>query len=197
MILRRIRWPARWPVTLRGYLVTGSVAVVAVTFMALTLLLWAFFIRHFQVGRVSALLPRAADVAHLLERNAHAALLRVASLARAGGGDVWLIGRRGGVLRRYPRTRVLAALGQWVTPTQVRQVLAGHALAFVAPAHGWGTPMAVVGDPAHCARRFAALARAGVDRLLCAVGAGALPSALVRRSLPLIAAAAGLGPAPA
>ena len=57
--------------------------------------------------------------------------------------------------------------------------------------------MAVVGDPAHCARRFAALARAGVDRLLCAVGAGALPSTLVRRSLPLIAAAAGLRPAAA
>ncbi|MGC8468863.1 MAG: LLM class flavin-dependent oxidoreductase [Acetobacteraceae bacterium] len=47
--------------------------------------------------------------------------------------------------------------------------------------------MVVVGDPAHCARRFAALRRAGVDRLLCAVGAGALPTALVRRSLAVIA----------
>ncbi|MGC8476107.1 MAG: LLM class flavin-dependent oxidoreductase [Acetobacteraceae bacterium] len=56
--------------------------------------------------------------------------------------------------------------------------------------------MAVVGDPAHCARRFAALRQAGVDRLLCAVGAGALPSTLVRRSLPLLAAAAQLAVSP-
>ena len=47
--------------------------------------------------------------------------------------------------------------------------------------------MVVVGDPAHCARLLAALRRAGVDRLLCAVGAGALPTALTRRSLRLIA----------
>lgn len=47
--------------------------------------------------------------------------------------------------------------------------------------------MVVVGDPAHCARRFAAFRRAGVDRLICAVGAGGLPTAVVRRSLALIA----------
>ena len=147
MILRRLRARAQRPVSLRGYLVTGSAAVVVATFTALVLLLWAFFIRHFQVGRVNALLPRAAAVAHLLVRHAHAALLRVGSLARAGGGDVWLVGRHGGVLRRYPRTRALAALSQWVTAAQMRQVLAGHALAFVAPARGLRGSMAVVGDP--------------------------------------------------
>ncbi|MDA8048764.1 MAG: LLM class flavin-dependent oxidoreductase [Rhodospirillales bacterium] len=47
--------------------------------------------------------------------------------------------------------------------------------------------LVVVGDPAGCARRFAAFRRAGIDRLLCAIGAGALPSAVVRRSMALMA----------
>lgn len=47
--------------------------------------------------------------------------------------------------------------------------------------------MVVVGDPEHCVRRLRALERAGVDRVLLAVGAGALPTAPVRTCLELIA----------
>lgn len=47
--------------------------------------------------------------------------------------------------------------------------------------------LVVVGTPAECARRMGRLAQAGVDRLLCAVGAGALPTETVRRSLHLLA----------
>lgn len=47
--------------------------------------------------------------------------------------------------------------------------------------------MAIVGDPEHCIKRLRALQRAGVDRALLAVGAGALPTAQVRASLELIA----------
>jgi alkanesulfonate monooxygenase SsuD/methylene tetrahydromethanopterin reductase-like flavin-dependent oxidoreductase (luciferase family) len=47
--------------------------------------------------------------------------------------------------------------------------------------------MAVVGDPVHCAKRLRALQEAGVDHVLCAIGAGVLPSAQVRESMRLIA----------
>ncbi|QKT02904.1 LLM class flavin-dependent oxidoreductase [Ectothiorhodospiraceae bacterium 2226] len=47
--------------------------------------------------------------------------------------------------------------------------------------------MAVVGDPAHCRKRFEALARAGVDHVLCAVGAGALPTEVVQESMAVLA----------
>jgi alkanesulfonate monooxygenase SsuD/methylene tetrahydromethanopterin reductase-like flavin-dependent oxidoreductase (luciferase family) len=47
--------------------------------------------------------------------------------------------------------------------------------------------MVVVGDPAHCIRRLEALAEAGVDHVLCAVGAGVLPTELTRESLRVIA----------
>ena len=47
--------------------------------------------------------------------------------------------------------------------------------------------MVVVGDPDACVAGLARLARAGVDRVLCAVGAGALPTAVTRRSLALMA----------
>lgn len=47
--------------------------------------------------------------------------------------------------------------------------------------------MVVVGDPDSCVRRFSRFREAGVDRLLLAVGAGVLPTAVVRRSLALMA----------
>ncbi len=47
--------------------------------------------------------------------------------------------------------------------------------------------MVAAGDPDACAARLAALAEAGVDRVLLAVGAGAVPSAIVRRSLAVMA----------
>lgn len=47
--------------------------------------------------------------------------------------------------------------------------------------------MVVVGDPETCVARLAGLAQAGVDRVLCAVGAGAVPSEVVRRSLAVMA----------
>lgn len=47
--------------------------------------------------------------------------------------------------------------------------------------------MAVVGSPAECIDRLAPLAEAGVTHVLCAVGAGALPTELVRESLQVIA----------
>jgi alkanesulfonate monooxygenase SsuD/methylene tetrahydromethanopterin reductase-like flavin-dependent oxidoreductase (luciferase family) len=47
--------------------------------------------------------------------------------------------------------------------------------------------MVVVGDPDHCLERFQALEAAGVDRVLCAIGAGVLPTQAVRESMSLIA----------
>ena len=47
--------------------------------------------------------------------------------------------------------------------------------------------MAVVGDPEECARRFARYARAGVDRLICSVGAGFLPTTTVQRAMKTMA----------
>ncbi len=47
--------------------------------------------------------------------------------------------------------------------------------------------MAIVGDPAHCVRKLRALQAAGVDHVLCAVGAGVLPTALTRESLQVLA----------
>lgn len=47
--------------------------------------------------------------------------------------------------------------------------------------------MAVVGDPDHCVKRLRALEQAGVDHVLCAVGAGVLPTEQVRASMRLIA----------
>jgi len=43
--------------------------------------------------------------------------------------------------------------------------------------------MVVAGDAAHCRKRLAVYEAAGVDHLLCAVGAGASPTALTRESL--------------
>ncbi|MFO8156395.1 MAG: LLM class flavin-dependent oxidoreductase [Pseudomonadota bacterium] len=47
--------------------------------------------------------------------------------------------------------------------------------------------MVIVGDPAHCRKRLRALAEAGVDHALCAVGAGILPTEEVQRSLRVLA----------
>jgi alkanesulfonate monooxygenase SsuD/methylene tetrahydromethanopterin reductase-like flavin-dependent oxidoreductase (luciferase family) len=47
--------------------------------------------------------------------------------------------------------------------------------------------LALVGDPAHCLGRLQALSAAGVNRVLCAVGAGVLPTARVRESLEVLA----------
>jgi alkanesulfonate monooxygenase SsuD/methylene tetrahydromethanopterin reductase-like flavin-dependent oxidoreductase (luciferase family) len=47
--------------------------------------------------------------------------------------------------------------------------------------------MVVVGDPDECARKLAKYHEAGVDHLICAVGAGALPSEVVRESLHTLA----------
>ena len=47
--------------------------------------------------------------------------------------------------------------------------------------------MTVVGGPAECIERIDRLRRAGVTHLLCAIGAGALPTALVRESMECIA----------
>lgn len=48
--------------------------------------------------------------------------------------------------------------------------------------------MAVAGDPDHCARKLETFAAAGVDHLLCGVGAGALPSDTVKECLRTLAA---------
>ncbi|NIR58415.1 MAG: LLM class flavin-dependent oxidoreductase [Gammaproteobacteria bacterium] len=48
--------------------------------------------------------------------------------------------------------------------------------------------MVVVGDPPHCTERLERMAEAGVDHLLCAVGAGVLPTAVIRESMEVIAA---------
>lgn len=47
--------------------------------------------------------------------------------------------------------------------------------------------MTVVGDPAHCVKRLHGLADAGVDHVLLAFGAGAMPSQTVRDSMRLFA----------
>jgi alkanesulfonate monooxygenase SsuD/methylene tetrahydromethanopterin reductase-like flavin-dependent oxidoreductase (luciferase family) len=47
--------------------------------------------------------------------------------------------------------------------------------------------MVIVGDPDTCVAGLARLARAGVDHALCAIGAGAIPSAVVQRSLAVMA----------
>jgi alkanesulfonate monooxygenase SsuD/methylene tetrahydromethanopterin reductase-like flavin-dependent oxidoreductase (luciferase family) len=47
--------------------------------------------------------------------------------------------------------------------------------------------MAVVGAPEECVDQLAKFREAGVTHLLCAVGAGALPTGLVRESLEVIA----------
>lgn len=46
-----------------------------------------------------------------------------------------------------------------------------------------GLGMVVAGDPDHCARKLERYARAGVDHLLCAVGAGGSPREVVMESL--------------
>ncbi len=47
--------------------------------------------------------------------------------------------------------------------------------------------MTLAGDPQQCIARIRKLERAGVTHLLCAVGAGALPTDVVRESLECIA----------
>lgn len=47
--------------------------------------------------------------------------------------------------------------------------------------------MAIVGDPSHCAARLRAMQNAGVDHVLCAVGAGTLPTDVVRESMAVLA----------
>ncbi|MEW6613226.1 MAG: LLM class flavin-dependent oxidoreductase [Pseudomonadota bacterium] len=47
--------------------------------------------------------------------------------------------------------------------------------------------MIVVGDPAECADKLERYRRAGVDNLICAVGAGGLPTEKVRESMRLMA----------
>lgn len=48
--------------------------------------------------------------------------------------------------------------------------------------------MTIVGNPAECIERIATLQRAGVTHLLCAIGAGAVPTDIVHESLDCIAA---------
>ncbi|MGC8503976.1 MAG: LLM class flavin-dependent oxidoreductase [Acidithiobacillus sp.] len=47
--------------------------------------------------------------------------------------------------------------------------------------------MVVVGDPEECRKKLSRYARAGVDRLILAVGAGMVPTAVAQRSLHLLA----------
>jgi len=47
--------------------------------------------------------------------------------------------------------------------------------------------MAIVGDPEHCIKKLKILESAGVDHVLCAIGAGALPTELTKQSMQLIA----------
>jgi alkanesulfonate monooxygenase SsuD/methylene tetrahydromethanopterin reductase-like flavin-dependent oxidoreductase (luciferase family) len=47
--------------------------------------------------------------------------------------------------------------------------------------------LVIVGDPAHCLAQLRRLQAAGVDRVLCAIGAGALPTDVVRESLHCLA----------
>jgi len=47
--------------------------------------------------------------------------------------------------------------------------------------------MVIVGDPEHCVRKLHALEAAGVDHVLCAVGAGVLPTEQIQRSMQVMA----------
>lgn len=47
--------------------------------------------------------------------------------------------------------------------------------------------MVVIGNPDECARSFAHFQRAGIDHLICAVGAGVLPTSIMQRSLRVMA----------
>lgn len=47
--------------------------------------------------------------------------------------------------------------------------------------------MAIVGDPQHCIKQLSTLQSAGVSRVLCAMGAGALDTQLVQQSLRVMA----------
>ncbi|MEJ2687327.1 MAG: LLM class flavin-dependent oxidoreductase, partial [Gammaproteobacteria bacterium] len=47
--------------------------------------------------------------------------------------------------------------------------------------------MVIVGDPEHCIQRLQGLQREGVDHVLCAIGAGVLPTSAVRRSMEVLA----------
>lgn len=47
--------------------------------------------------------------------------------------------------------------------------------------------LAIVGTPSHCLERMARLKEAGVTHLLCSIGAGAVPTEVVRESLECIA----------
>ncbi|MEJ2643396.1 MAG: LLM class flavin-dependent oxidoreductase [Gammaproteobacteria bacterium] len=47
--------------------------------------------------------------------------------------------------------------------------------------------MVIVGNPEHCIQRLQGLQREGVDHVLCAVGAGVLPTAAVRTSMEVLA----------
>ena len=47
--------------------------------------------------------------------------------------------------------------------------------------------MVIAGNPEHCLKRLTALAQQGVNRILCAVGAGCLPTEIVKESLHLLA----------
>jgi signal transduction histidine kinase len=170
-------------------LLAGSVAVVAVTFSALALLLWVFFSRHFAAGRLDTLVLRAAEVARLFAHRARAALPRTGSLVKATGGTLWVVGAHGAVLRRYPHGRGgLGSLGIWIRAGQRAAVLAGRPLAEIAPGHGGSGAMAVVGTPVGTAGR--ALLGARAIFWLAPVGGGALVRAVGARVA--LAAAAGL-----
>jgi alkanesulfonate monooxygenase SsuD/methylene tetrahydromethanopterin reductase-like flavin-dependent oxidoreductase (luciferase family) len=47
--------------------------------------------------------------------------------------------------------------------------------------------MVIVGDPSHCVKRLRALENAGVDHVLCAIGAGVLATEQVRASMHVLA----------
>ena len=102
--------------------------------------------------------------------------------ALAGEGIVWfyrkLLEQTSPVLKRlcesYEYYRKLGRLSGLLTPAVNLTVLERLG-------------MVVVGDPAHCVKRLRALQAQGVDHLLCALGAGALPTDLVRAAMRTIA----------
>lgn len=47
--------------------------------------------------------------------------------------------------------------------------------------------MVIVGDPEHCRKKLVAFDKAGVDNVLCAIGAGALPTDITQHSMRLMA----------
>lgn len=47
--------------------------------------------------------------------------------------------------------------------------------------------MVIVGDPEHCRKKLAAFEKAGVDNVLCAIGAGVLPTELTQQSMKILA----------